>query len=153
MMSSAATLTLPTRPKIHRLPGVLAAEKKGPVRTPHAPKSMRIDFTKLYVGAAGLLVVVGMGVGLFAHPGEVTDKTPEALEALTVAPSGSSDESLLVAAVKAPSDTIIIKGERGGIVGQMARIPSPNVQITEVQGVSNVDKSSGRELLSIVNKY
>jgi len=49
--------------------------------------------------------------------------------------------------------TIVLKGVNESIIGQMARIPLENEQITEIKSVSDIDNSAGRELLSIINKY
>lgn len=49
--------------------------------------------------------------------------------------------------------TIILQGKNESIIGQMARIPLESEQITEIKSVSEVDNSTGRELLSIINKY
>ncbi len=49
--------------------------------------------------------------------------------------------------------TINLQGKNESIVGQMARIPLENEQITEIKSVSDIDNSAGRELLSIINKY
>ena len=49
--------------------------------------------------------------------------------------------------------TIILQGKNEAIIGQMARIPTENEQITEIKSASEVDNKAGRELLSIINKY
>lgn len=59
----------------------------------------------------------------------------------------------LVTPAPAGGGTIVIKDDKQAIVGQMAKIPSQNQQITEIKSVSNVDNNIGRELLSIVGKY
>lgn len=52
------------------------------------------------------------------------------------------------------SDTTIrLKDDSSVIVGQMARIPIENGEITEVKRINTVDNGGGRELLSIVGKY
>ena len=48
---------------------------------------------------------------------------------------------------------IMLKDKSSVIVGQMARIPLENEQITEVKPINDVDNRGGRELLSIVGKY
>lgn len=54
----------------------------------------------------------------------------------------------------ASADTIVIKDDRQTIVGQMARIPViENKNGGDIRTVTNLDKNSGKELLSIVNKY
>jgi len=55
--------------------------------------------------------------------------------------------------VEKPGTTITLKDKSGSIVGQMARIPVENEQITEVKAINTVDNGSGHELLSILNKY
>ena len=50
-------------------------------------------------------------------------------------------------------DTIILQGQNEQIIGQMARIPMENEQITEIRPASDVDNGAGRELLSIISKY
>ncbi|MBY0406780.1 MAG: hypothetical protein K2Q01_03750, partial [Rickettsiales bacterium] len=49
--------------------------------------------------------------------------------------------------------TIVLQGQNEAIIGQMARIPMENEQITEIKPASDVDNGAGRELLSIINKY
>lgn len=49
--------------------------------------------------------------------------------------------------------TIVLEGNNGTIVGQMARIPLENEQITEIKPLQDIDNVAGRELLSIINKY
>lgn len=51
------------------------------------------------------------------------------------------------------SKTIVLQDKNDSIIGQMARIPLENEQITEIKSASDVDNSAGRELLSIINKY
>lgn len=54
-----------------------------------------------------------------------------------------------------PSDhkIIVLEDNGGSIVGQMAKIPLENEQITEIKPLQDIDNGVGRELLSIINKY
>jgi hypothetical protein len=138
MTSSSATMTLSTRPKIHRLPAMAKPPKK-------------FTLPPGVMTAAIVLIIAGTGIGLSRQSVEATTAKAAAIpEEVKIAPEIKDPGAN---SPHTPSSTIVIKDKNEGIVGQMAKIPSPNVQITEIQAVSNVDKASGRELLSIVNKY
>lgn len=49
--------------------------------------------------------------------------------------------------------TIRLKDHSGAIIGQMAKIPLENEQITEIKAINDIDNDAGRELLSIISKY
>lgn len=137
-MSQEAVMTAPlSRPKVHRLPVAASRFAKTP-RTVNIP----------------LLIALGLGVTLIAASHLISKdytanpamaELPGVLPAIKISSSPEISDKT--------SATIVIKGQEGTIVGQMARIPAQNQPITEVKTVSNVDKSTGRELLSIVNKY
>lgn len=49
--------------------------------------------------------------------------------------------------------SVVLQGHNAMIVGQMAKIPLENEQITEVKPLQEVDNGAASELLSIVSKY
>jgi len=120
-----------SRPKVHRLP----------VAARHTSRKSQ----NMLVSVAAILTFVVMGVSY----SKFSDK--QAAELPDIMPVTANLNPL-----KAPekeNDTIVIKDDNQTIVGQMAKIPSRNQQITEIKSVSNVDKGTGRELLSIIGKY
>jgi hypothetical protein len=131
-------MTLPTRPKVHRLPAI-------------AKPSQKLTFPQGVMTSAVVLIIAGVGLTL-SHKSidESIVKAPAIPAEMQATPRTQEPDAT---PSRSNSSTIVIKDKNEGIVGQMAKIPSPNVQITEIQAVSNVDKGSGRELLSIVNKY
>jgi hypothetical protein len=171
-MSAVLTSTLPvTRPKIHRLPASHA--RKRTVKSPFS----RIQ---MLWGAAFLILLTG-GLVIFSHPvgieKEVLD-TASMVPQISVTPPEAvpQEKSLLSEAsemlsppisdaqastgVKGLPDslekignTVIFHGNTDFIVGQMAKIPFENEQITEIKPVQNIDNEAGRELLSIISKY
>jgi len=137
-MSQEAVMTVPlSRPKIHRLPAAPSRHSKKPAQV-NVP----------------LLIALALGVTLIAAS-HLISKDYTSNPAMADAPDALPMSSTFAnnAASDKSSSTIVIKGQDGSIVGQMAKIPAQNQPITEVKTVSNVDKGNGRELLSIVNKY
>jgi hypothetical protein len=140
-MTSEAILPAPmplSRPKVHRLPA--------PSRPQKVPVPMGVIFSLLMAGVVVIMIVSRMFMG---HGEEGSKKI--------ASQSAISPVSEAVASVpeaqKMAGNTIYIKDQNSGIVGQMAKIPAQNEQITEIKAVSNVDKHAARDLLSIINKY
>lgn len=142
-MSHEAVIPVPlSRPKVHRLPAA----------APGAPPFFLSQAVWLRAG-----VMLAALVMVFVMLGRLVALSSSAhfsvTEALTPPPAAiSAAEAAPVAAPGNPG-TIVITGGAGTIVGQLARIPAQNEQITEVKPVTEVDKSAGPELLSIVSKY
>ena len=144
MTSDAILSPALSRPKIHRRPSLPPAPQKVPM-----PFNMGSGMVFL-VGLVLLAVVANLMFGSSSEETQVAN-VPVAEEAEVIAPR----EMALAGALeeKSPGNVIVIKGEDAAIVGQMAKIPTRNEQITEIKAVSNIDKNAGRELLSIINKY
>lgn len=131
-------MTVPlSRPKIHRLPAAPSRDLK---------KTQPLSVSVLFALAAGLVAITANH--MIAKDYTANPAMADAPEMLPVTPTLANP-----APSEKSSSTIVIKGQEGSIIGQMAKIPVQNLPITEVNTVSNVDKTSGRELLSIVNKY
>ncbi len=75
------------------------------------------------------------------------------VNAQAASPAPAVQEAMVTQEVPEKSPLIVITGDAGTIVGQMARIPAENEQVTEIKSPSEVDKETGRELLSIIGKY
>lgn len=76
---------------------------------------------------------------------EETSLLPDAISAAQAAPATPlKDKS---------GSTILLKDHSGAIIGQMAKIPLENEQITEIKAINDIDNGAGRELLSIISKY
>lgn len=171
-MSAVLTSTHPAaRPKIHRLPAAYA-------RKP-AEKSA-FSKTQLLWGSAFLLLV-GSGLAVFSQSIEMKKEVLETatmVPQISVTPPEPAHEekSLLSGAseilspaigdaqaatgmkglpesLEKTGNTVIFHGNSDFIVGQMAKIPLENEQITEIKPVQNIDNEAGRELLSIISKY
>lgn len=141
----------PSKPKVHRLPALVTRKKKKPT-----------DIFK----RSPMFLFAGLVMLLFAASFSI--KKPES-EALTVKPSDDAKTIMADNDPVAPitmadarvgsvlpekiSKTIVIKGQAGIIIGQMAKIPAESEQITEIKAVSDIDNDAGRELLSIISKY
>lgn len=127
-----------SRPKIHRLPK--SRERR---RAPALPLAV--------------LTAVALTVMLLAakKTTDILRRDPARAVRLEkpVANSLVSDAAASMALPPRNSQTIVLKGSEGAIIGQMARIPLENEQITEIKAVSDVDNHAGRELLSIISKY
>lgn len=120
-----------SRPKIHRLPA------QRPLKSTKSPQ----------LATAFALVLAVALLGLSLRP-QVPSNVPETPEMAPAAAETKAPER-----VAASRDTIIIKENGQAIVGQMAKIPAAGEHGVEVSSISNVDKGTGRELLSIIDKY
>lgn len=145
VMSSTLTATLPhplSRPKIHRPPvAVTRTQQK---------KSLA---GLLLAGSA--LVAAFISISLKKEPviKEATLLPPVAVVSERIPPATLIGEAQAYQPSGKPGTTITLKDRSGTIVGQMARIPFENDQITEIKAINEVDNSGGRELLSIIGKY
>jgi len=168
-MSSITTATLPlavSRPKVHRLPA--GGRRK------NQKKALLPGFLLFWAAVLVMLIVVSLSikkepvvkeatmlpaVAVVSDrmPSEPVDtKTQGTSSILSVSVGDAQAAPTPVPVYTAPAnsgDTIMLKDRSSMIVGQMARIPLNNDQITEVKPINTVDNGGGRELLSIVGKY
>ncbi len=128
-------MTLPlSRPKIHRLPA--ASRRPAAVLPPAVIIALLL---------ATLVFGVSVNRAMFG---------PSSANAVAETPAYMAETHAgLDAPAAEAADTIVIKGENQAIVGQLAKIPMQNQQITGITSVSNVDKGGNRDLLSIIGKY
>lgn len=133
------------KPKVHRPPAFLAEKTPQPAPIPRS----------LVIGSALVLVVAG-SYTLFNRP----------VQTVVQNEAENTAEPTVVWAIpeKKPetdnkyNNIIILKGNNGGIVGQLTRIPLgtesiAETKITEAKNVTYIDKNAANDLLSIVNKY
>ena len=148
-----------SRPKIHRLPRPCRSRPK------KASKSVTPGFPLFW--AAIFLAFVG--ISMIHQPAATAglqrrhDVHRRLLPAISVsAQDGSASRAIIpdadASTGRRPAEKqgkpSSLQGDKSdAIVGQMARIPAENEQITEIKSVSDIDKDSGRELLSIISKY
>ncbi len=147
-----------SRPKIHRPPFVGSRKSQ--------KKPMLPGFLVFWGGVLLALIVLSLSIKKEPVIKEATTLPPVAVVSNRIAPPAEpapvQSDSLIAGAIGdaqaapstgKPGTTIMLKDQSGAIVGQMARIPLENEQITEVKPINNVDNGGGRELLSIVGKY
>jgi len=165
---STLTATMPmtvSKPKVHRPPFIGTHKNQQKQGFPGF----------LLFWAAVLLALIGVSLSINKEP---TIKEATTLPAVAVvsqrltpaAPKETTTDTNLLptpigeaqaetgalpsAGVNAKSGaTILLQDKTSGIVGQMAKIPLENEQITEVKAINEVDNGGGHELLSIVGKY
>lgn len=134
------------RPKIHRPPSVIAAPAESPL-----PRRKNINNSMLIVGVAA--AVIASIVLLRQEKQEIiTSEATDSPPALAPAAGGNLPDSLSLQR-NANGKTIVIKDKKEIIIGQLAKIPAQNEQITEIKSMSEVDGNAGRELLAIISKY
>ncbi len=146
-------VTLPvSRPKIHRLPASLSS--------PEPRYSLRSFRIARGVRMLGLLVVVSVALFIgsrLSGPSSIGGDATVTVAAARLSPaSGDAMASIPDIQTLNPdgtSKTIHIEGKSEAIVGQLARIPSENSNLSDIKTVSEVDNRAGRELLSIISKY
>jgi hypothetical protein len=132
-----------SRPKIHRVPvSVMDARKKQQSRR-HAL------FT---AGFLTTITLLSYGTDRLVHSRSYEELGIVVRHETEVQPVAADNAELAPASEK-QSQTIVITGENDGIVGQLARIPAQNQQITEIKTISEVDNQAARELLGIISKY
>lgn len=144
-----ATLTAPyplSRPKIHRLPAAWQVKPEPKIRV-----AINYPLVISCVGVFGLLVAAQ----LHKRPANVATGQISKLQSSTshLIPAPVSDAMASVPVPGKPGQTIVLQDKSEIIIGQLTRIPSETEQITEIKPITEVDKSSGRELLSIISKY
>jgi len=150
IMPPSASAAAP-RPKIHRLP---PAASHSPEKHPYTANSSGLWRWGAFLFVLGLVWTVGQkqATAYFKH---------DTLKLAALAPvENIQPESILqplsdaqAAALPERPATIMLRGSSETIIGQMAKIPAENEQITEIKAVSEVDNNAGRELLSIISKY
>lgn len=129
-------MTLPlSRPKVHRLPV--------------APVRYSYNYGLWGFAVASILVLLSGGIII----SQAIFKGLSSMDMAQEAPTSMAATPAEAVKSDASSDTIIIRDEKQAIVGQLARIPAQNQQITGIKSVSNVDNAASPELLSIVGKY
>ena len=139
-MNSEAVMSAPiSRPKIHRLPGNASssARKRFPLKVPAFNRH-----------SWALMILALVLVGVYMVSAERLENT-----AKNTLQAPISDAMAHVPAPDEQGDTIVLTGQKGTIVGQMAKIPAKNEQITEIETVSEVDKGDKQDLLSIVGQH
>ncbi len=104
-----------------------------------------------------IIAALGLGIVTLSVYQHKLGKTLKAEAVATLQPASGGNMSMIPtvseAAASEQAKSINIQGNSGSIVGQMAKIPTENDQITEIKTVSDVDNTAGRELLSIISKY
>ena len=159
-MSSIASPTIVSRPKVHRPPFLdvdASVKTSAVVRRDRRPlgRSLRL---------AGILALVMISIVLFEkHSVNVADSGSVrivTLPAILVGSQAASDEGSLIgdaqASVVSPNKSngiISLRHNSEYIVGQLTKIPVENEQITEIKPANDIDNHAGRELLSIISKY
>jgi hypothetical protein len=131
-----------SRPKIHRFPAAASRRSKWLLFV--TPVFMR---TGMMFAALAVVVIMLSRLISFSSTAHFSMES-----ALSASPTPVSN-AMAAPIEKQSGDTIVITGNTGTIVGQMAKIPAQNEQITEIKPVTEVDNRSGRDLLSIINKY
>jgi hypothetical protein len=175
-MSTSITVPLTmsvSRPKVHRFPGAGPARKPKKQRLPGflffwgavllaalAMLSLSVPQEPVVKAATMLPAVavvsnrilpVGSSLPAPVHE-EVSSSGSSVLPAISDAQASTAPLPVYTVPEKSGS-TIVLKDKSGVIVGQMARIPLENEQITEIKAINDVDNGGNRELLSIVGKY
>lgn len=151
----------PVRPKICRLPPVAPQRV---VTRRHRARQLLYTTVGLIVVAGGIITSIPL-----INNNSSDHKRVAVLPAISVgAKDAGGDGNGLIGDAQASVGTInrresgqdaiiALHNHKDYIVGQMAKIPVDSDQITEVkpdiEPDNKVDKSMGRELLSIVNKF
>ncbi|MDE3016101.1 MAG: hypothetical protein KGI29_04175 [Pseudomonadota bacterium] len=138
-MDSAITMlaTLP-RPKIHRLPA-LSRNRTPLLAAVHRP--VFLPFAVLLVLSFAVMAIQKQIIDFSGSSHAVPFLPPVIVDA----------RASVVPPEKSPA-TMVFTGQSGTIIGQFVRMPADNEQITEIRPVSDVDKTAGRELLSIISR-
>lgn len=135
-MSHEAVLSAPlSRPKIHRPPSFSPKASK-------IPPSVTVILPILL---AAIIAAVMVSKLINRYNSEELALIVPVTQMQPVMPAVSDEVQ--------PSGTIVIKGQEGTIVGQMAKVPVQSSKIGEIKTVSHVDNGGSRDLLSIVGKY
>lgn len=131
-----------SRPKVNRPPAFLQ------------PKPRTNSYVKMLVRGLAIAAVLLIAVAVIEKTAHLAKKTETANAPASAESAGMLSPSIGDAqAYSGPGKTFVLQGGSETIVGQMARIPAENEQITELKSVSDIDNDAGRELLSIISKY
>ncbi len=136
-----------SKPKIHRLPASPPLPRK--MRVLRAFLSMPLDrkvFALCGFAGAMMLSAVFIQVAKTVSSGENAIVSPASAATFAHLSHGATSE-------KKPEKSIVISDTDGAIVGQMAKIPAQNEQVTDIKTMTEVDNRAGRDLLSVINKY
>jgi hypothetical protein len=156
-MSNTDIVTPPlSRPKIHRLPVSLSSHKRsGPQQLSSFVQQHLVSHAHRGMKMTILLVTVSAGLFIASQMVSGSRHTDNPLAVARLEPaSGDAMASIpRMHAMGRNNKTIHIEGKSEAIVGQLARIPSENGNISDIKTVSEVDNRAGRELLSIIGKY
>lgn len=145
-MYSEAMVSAPlSRPKIHRLPVTLLHDRR------HAKNRRAAIVTTAAIVSLTLLAYMADRLARSgAEPVAQEPAIPDIYEPKAMTDAAPAKAALAPAA---SGQSIVIRGEHGGIIGQLARIPTQNQQMTEIKTISEIDNRAGRELLGIIGRY
>ncbi len=122
-----------SRPKVHR----------PPLGSASRPPLVRAKTAAVVLSLALLILIIKS----YSPPHYTTEMTAEIAPAQHVDPAREKNE------VRTSPDMVVIKDANQAIIGQMTRIPVPTQPSGDIKTVTHVDNASGKELLSIVNRY
>lgn len=128
----------PSRPKIHRLPPLRKESRVA--RLWRAAYGLATTNKVAIVSSLASVLVVS---ALILHINKLWEGgsfIPQASAHVIPAETGKSTQS------------IVISGQNGTIVGQIAKIPAQQEKGAPIDTMSNVDNTAQRDLLSVVNK-
>lgn len=152
MSGLIAISTVASRPKVHRLPTRARHSRRHQMMAAvlNYGTAAKFVFTLSSIGLAVILIA------LFTSRFSWFQNMPVTIEAAITLPHSMLPVPVSDAAASTPSSrnkTIVLKGQEGTIVGQMAKMsPQGNAKV-EVGAISTVDNHGRQELLSIVNQY
>ncbi len=132
-----------SRPKVHRFPASAKASRFARVKKWVASRS---DRDKAYVlsGVSAVFVVSAIIIHISKLWGGAF--IPEASAHVIVQPAVTINQ-------EKSDKSIIINGKDGGIIGQMATMPTQADTAPDIKSMTDVDNRASRDLLSVVNKY
>jgi hypothetical protein len=159
-MSAEAVVSISlSRPKIHRLPAATPTHHtyihrfKGRVRSIISRRVLFMTSGAL-VSMVVLAVLLNGFVSMLAYHINALPQFASVSGANASLLQGFGDAMASPSASSAKQGkTIIITSDNGSIVGQMAQIPDRMETPGNIKTMSDIDKNTGRELLSIVDKY
>ncbi len=151
MTAHIAHMANVSRPKVHRLP-----------RRAHETRRLQLMAAILSYGNAAkfiftlssLVLALVLSVLFLGRPLALMT-SDSAKKPVTIADSGlfsSADAVASAISTASPAKTIILKGDQGMIIGQMARLSAPALSSGDISAVSEVDNHREQELLSILNR-
>ena len=154
-----------SRPKVHKLPEAGRAKNRKKNSFPGfflffgvaliASMMVSVSMKKEPVVKAATLLppVAVVSNRISPAPHEETDTSGVLSASIGDAQAAPTAPPVYTVATEGAGATITLKDQSNMIVGQMAKIPLENEQITEVKPINEVDNSGGHALLSIVGKY